>query len=388
MAEEVNKSVDSNSEIVGPEKPKVSKTTNFFLKQISKFSDFLIAFLKDRQKRVKQSLSYPRIITEIRKINDRIESTPHLNFISLLNAYKRVVDVLDGSIGYFYRKRNAIWFKKFFPEEELYELVKKDIELYHEKYPRVKLTITKNGIMVYDNYKKNKFNVLLMTTHGGTWVPEEGLSLMAVSKERILQEDDIGTGLIYGPLVLEKGGIWINTKFSRFFCDLNRERARAIYNNTSEKRVKNIWKADLTKKQKTKILKNYDYFYYLLNRLIENYRFNMVFDGHSMANEKGRPDFSFGVKCIPLFYMPIVERIRNKLHDHTGKKVDFNNPYKAGYILEYLSNKYRNIFVFSMEINKKLYMGRKSLKINKNKLKKTSKAIKQMFEFEEIGKVV
>ncbi len=363
--------------------PKKPATTRFLLKHIPKLSSLFLLFLKRKQKRFSESLSYSAVLNELMKINDKIESTPHLNFISLLNSYKRTIDVLDGTIAYFHRKKNTIWFKEFFPEKELYESVKEDIELYYKDYPKTNLTITKNGIMIYDNYKKNQFNTLLMTVHGGKWVPKYGQELMEITEEKRFQEDDMGTDIIYGPLVLEKGGVWINAKFSRFFCDLNRARERAIYTNESEKRVKNIWKGKLNKRQKEVILKNYDQFYYVLNKLIETHRFNIIFDGHSMVHEKGRPDLSFGTSYIPAFYMPIVETMKKNLTTHACKNVVFNKPYKGGYILKYLSTKYPDVFIFSMEINKKLYMGNKHLKTDNRRLQKLSRAVKGMFHFEE-----
>ncbi len=355
----------------------------FLARKLSNVTDYMLRFVNDKRKKLTPSWSYTTILTELQKINDKLEETPHVNFLSLLNSYKRVIDVLDGSISYFYRKRNTLWFKEFFPEEELYKLVKEDLERYHEKYGRINLTITKNGILIYDNYKKNQFNTLLMTVHGGKWVPNYGQELMAISEEKRYQEDDLGADLIYGKLALDNGGVWISAKFSRFFCDLNRKRHRAIYSNTSEKRVQDIWKKELTRFQKERILKNYDQFYYILETLVDTHRFNIIFDGHTMCYEPSRPCFSFGATCIPHFYSPIVEKMRNILHKETGKRIHLNNPYKAGHILNYLSKKYPDIFILSMEINKKLYMDKAHLKLKTREINKLSNAIEKMFIFEK-----
>ncbi len=330
---------------------------------------------------IKQKKHYDIVIHDFKKISDKIERNPHLNFLSLLGANKLIGEVLDNSIAYFYRNRNSYLFKKFFVDEELYELVKEDIEFYYKKYPKIKLTITKNGIMVYDNYQNNQFNLLLLTIHGGTWMPEFVVELMNISKTVWQREEDIGIGYIYGSLVLEKGGIWINTKQSRFVCDFNRTPERAIYSNTSEERIKKIWKEEISQKNRQKIMKSYRQFYHLLDTLIETHRFNIVFDGHSMVNEPGRPSLSFGVKFVPQFYGPIVAEMRKTLMRETNKEVEINTPYSGGYILEYLSANFPDIFIFSMEINKKMYMDKSHLKLKKRMMWKLSKIINKIFDF-------
>ena len=101
-----------------------------------------------------------------------IEEDPHLNFVAVLKSYKVLGRILTGTLHEFYRDRNRIYFKRFFTEPELYEMVKKDLEALYPKYKDVKMTITKQGLLIYDNYKKNTFNVLLITAHSGLWVPE------------------------------------------------------------------------------------------------------------------------------------------------------------------------------------------------------------------------
>jgi len=76
-------------------------------------------------------------------------------FISILKSYKILGRILNGTVEEFYRDRNRNWFKKFFLEEELYELVKKDIEELYPKYKDIKVVMTKRGVVIYDNYKPN-----------------------------------------------------------------------------------------------------------------------------------------------------------------------------------------------------------------------------------------
>ena len=49
--------------------------------------------------------------------------------------------------------------------------MKSDIERVHEINNNLKVTIFKEGFIIYDNYKTNQFNILLLTCHSGTDMP-------------------------------------------------------------------------------------------------------------------------------------------------------------------------------------------------------------------------
>ncbi|MAE42426.1 hypothetical protein CMO93_01530 [Candidatus Woesearchaeota archaeon] len=329
------------------------------------------------------------IFQMLEKLTRRIEDDPHLNFISVLKNYKVLGKILDGTLYELHRDRNKLYFKNFFIDHDLYETVKKDLEwVYHkcekskelhEKIKEIKLTVTKRGVIVYDNYQKNQFNVLLMTIHSGTWMRKDVQEKQSISRQKRLLEEDIDTHKIYSNLVLEKGGIWIDNKASRFACDYNRSPSRAIYANKSEKWINKIWKEELTEQQRRWLMEGYHEFYFTLSRLIDTYRFNIIFDGHTMKNKKGRPEISFGTKYIPNFYMPIVRSMQRKLHN-LYNPVLLNVPYFGGYILEWLSNQFPDVFIFSMEVNKKLYMSRNRRKVILKKLKDVSKNITNIFD--------
>ena len=155
-----------------------------------------------------------------------------MNFIALLKSYKILGRILYGSVREFYRDRNKLYFKNFFLERDLWKLVKEDIEWLvneNKNVEDIKMTITKKGVIIYDNYKKNNFNVLLMTSHAGTWLPKIVKNKMLLTDSFRFIEEDIDTHKIYSRLVLEKGGIWIDNKMSRFAVDFNRPATRAIY---------------------------------------------------------------------------------------------------------------------------------------------------------------
>jgi len=206
---------------------------------------------------------------------------------------------------------------------------------------------------------------------------------MCPIKSRMHREEDIGTDKIYRNVVLEQNGIWIDNKQSRFICDFNRDMNNAIHTSTSQKWIKKIWHEPPTESQRNTILDSYKEFYFTLTRLVETYRFNIIFDAHSMRNKNDRPSISFGTKYIPIFYLPIVYKLADKFNNLGYEKVEFNKPFKGGYILQFLSTKFPNIFIFSMEINKRLYMDKTEKLIKKRKVKRLSENLLKVFKFEK-----
>src|SRR3989338_463572 len=184
----------------------------------------------------------------MRKAITMVENDPYLNFLSLLKGYKVLGDFLSGTLEEFYRDRNNFYFKKFFEDEELYEAVKADIEKYTKKFPALHMTITRKGIIVYDNYKKNQFNVLLLTMHGGHWIPAAIKNKLALNPDDRFEEEDSGSSEIYSMIVLEKGGIWVDNKQSRFGCDYNRTIGEAIYREGAEEWLmkQKLWREQIT----------------------------------------------------------------------------------------------------------------------------------------------
>jgi len=65
------------------------------------------------------------------------------------------------------------------------------------------------------------------------------------------------------------------------------------------------------------------------------------------------------------------------------EKVLLNAPYPGGYILEWLSGKFPDLFIFSMEVNKKLYMEDGLKKVDEKKLSGLAENITNIFEIEE-----
>lgn len=318
----------------------------------------------------------------MKRIVGIIEEDPRLNFIALLKSYKILGRILTGTVHDFYRDRNRLYFKKFFYDEQLYRAVKKDIESLYPVYRHIGMTITKRGVIVYDNYRKNAFNVLLLTIHSGIWVPYNIKEKMAMGEKERFAEEDVETDRLYRQIVLNKAGIWIDNKQSRFVIDFNRALKNAVYTDNSEEWLSTVWKEEPTEKEKGDIISSYQEFYFTLSKLIESFQFNIIFDGHSMKDGQGRPDISFGTQYIPSFYMPIVISMLRKMQAMGYRQARLDTPYKGGFILRWLSIKAPNLFICSMEINKRLYMKKNQSAGNQFKVKRIANDLVKMFDIE------
>ncbi len=320
----------------------------------------------------------------MRKTVSAIEDEPYLNFISLLKNYKVLGSFITGTVREFHRDRNDMYFRNFFLEKELYELVKADIEWLAKDYGHLKITLTNRGVVIYDNYRKNQFNVLLFTVHSGSWVPKNLRDKMLYTKDTRAMEEDIASHHLYSRLVLEKGGIWIDNKQSRFACDFNRPWDKAIYHDNQEVWAQGqLWKEYPSKKDIKDIQKGYDEFYFTLAQLTDSYRFNIIVDGHTMSDSPDRPAIGLGTKYIPPFYLPIVRSMRRKLMGIGYSPVEFNKPYYGGNILLWLQQKSPDLFACLIEINKNLYMDGQRKNVIPEKLEKLSKEITEIFNIEE-----
>ncbi len=318
----------------------------------------------------------------MRKLVRVMEDDPYLNFISLIKSYKLLGRFLHGTLYEIYRDRNKLYFKNFFVDRELYAMVKADIESLYPAYKELKLTITKRGLIVYDNYKKNAFNVLLMTIHSGSWVPANIKKKLRISEHKRHIEEDTATDRLYRKIVLRKGGIWIDNKQSRFVIDFNRNLSNAIYSDNSESFIGRIWRENPAEREVKDIYRSHREFYFVLSRLVESYRFNIIFDGHSMRGLEGRPNISFGTKFIPEFYMPIVRSMQKRMIRLGYSPVLLNTPYSGGYILRWLSQQFPSLFIFSMEINKKLYVNSRN-RIKKRMLNRIAGELPAIFDINE-----
>lgn len=346
----------------------MSKSKFSFIEKISPI------ILKTEEDSLKISISHRFFLFNImKKIINRIEEDPYLNFIAILKNYKVFGKLLHGTLHEFYRDRNTMYFKNFFYDITLYKIVKEDIESLYPDYKNILVTITKRGVIIYDNYKKWGFNVLLLTIHSGIWMPKDIQRKQVLTDTQRFREEDVYTDKIYRNLVLKNAGIWIDNKQSRYAIDFNRKIENAIYSNNSESWVNDVWRDELTLKERNEIYASYKEFYFILSKLVDTYQFNIIFDAHSMNDIGNRPNISFGTEYIPKFYMPVVKSMQKKMQSLGYSPVLLNVPYKGGFILRWLNQFFPNRFIFSMEVNKKLYMQKNNINPIRSKLSKLQK---------------
>jgi len=350
-----------------------------------KFSALTPILLHISKKGISINLSERFILFQLlEELNDKVEENPYLNFLSILNYQKSFEKTLSGTVEKFYKKRDSYYFKRFFKYNEIYNDVKDEICEIFNINPKIKLTIFKSGLLVYDNYNIKDFNVLLLTLHAGKFVPNNIKDKFTISDDERRTEEDILSDKLYRNIVLKQGGIWVNDKMSRFYCDLNRSKDECIYSNAYINGFnKNIWEKELTVKEKNAILKFYDDFYLLLKSIVEAYSFNIIFDGHTMRDEETRPNISFGTHYIPKFYLPIVTSLRKRMTAIGYEDCGINQPYEGGHILSWISKQYPSVFIFSMEINKKLYLYPDRLKIKDENIKKIEDDLVTIFDIQE-----
>jgi len=329
---------------------------------------------------IKVELSKRFLLFELlRELTRKIEDDPYLNFISILKYYKVLGNYLHGDIRELHRDKDKPYFRDFFHDPELYKIVSEDLDWAISVNSKLNLTITKSGVIVYDNYRKNKFNAFLLTVHSGSWMPKSIKAKQALSAEERKLEEDVATHKLYVNLVLKKSGIWIDNKMSRYACDYNRPRKRSIYTDHGERWLRFVWKEKLTKEENRWLMACYDEFYFTLAKLVETYRFNIIFDGHSMSDDEGRPDISFGTVHIPRFYLPIVIAMKQKLESQGYYSVDVNAPYGGGHILNWMGKRFPNTFTFSMEVNKRLYMDASRKRVSEKRLFEVSNSLLSIF---------
>lgn len=318
----------------------------------------------------------------IKRLTRHIETDPRLNFISALKYYKALGKFLHGELRDIYRDRESSYIKDFFIDVETYRAVRADLEWAYKRNPNIKMTITKRGVVLYDNYRPNHFNILLLTPHSGTHVPKLIATKQTLtSAERCLIEDTASQRL-YGEIVLSHHGIWIDTKLSRFACDYNRTRERAIYDDQSEPWFEVFWREPLIRSEREWLLAGYDEFYFTLQQLIDTHRFNIILDGHTMLDEPGRADVSFGTQHIPRFYMPIVRSLREQMRRRGHTQVVFDAPFGGGNILRWCKERFPDVFICSMEINKRLYM-KTAAEVNEKKVGQIAADLVRVFDIEE-----
>lgn len=152
---------------------------------------------------------------------------------------------------------------------------------------------------------------------------------------------------------------------SRYEYDLNRSPNSAIYEDAWGKKV---WKSPLTEEEKELSLKKHANFYRVIHKLVEKLesKFDgvLVYDIHSYNYKRGTEDnfpvFNLGTEKLSEEYRKSINKFLKELKtielDPIVTTVEENGVfYGRGYLLEYVTDNFKNTLVFATEI-KKVYV--------------------------------
>ena len=152
--------------------------------------------------------------------------------------------------------------------------------------------------------------VIAVALHAGTYMREELLGRLKLSRAELEYEEDPGTDLI-----MEVGCSTIVAGRSRFEADLNRARSRAIYQGPEDAWGLDLWSEPLEPEMVERSLDYYDSFYRvateLIERTIDAHGYCVVFDVHSYnhrrngpmgkpADLEGNPEVNLGTRSIDM----------------------------------------------------------------------------------------
>jgi N-formylglutamate deformylase len=209
--------------------------------------------------------------------------------------------------------------------------------------------------------------LLSVAPHDGHEVRGDLLDVMKLSDSGRLREEDPYTGdwtcVAPNRVVVSQ---------SRFECDLNRPRDRAVYQVPSDAWGLDVWKSPLAKSEVAKSLALYDAFYQeveiLLRNLVARYERVVVFDIHTYNAKRNGPDSDVDTTAHPeinigtgtldrKFWSPIIDRfivdLRN--YDFAGRHLDVreNIVFRGGNFAQWAHSMFpESVCVISIEARK------------------------------------
>lgn len=225
-------------------------------------------------------------------------------------------------------------------------------------------------IDIWYDIKKYSSPLLAIAVHDGHLVKDEIASCLNIDEYERLREEDPSTGFFTG---ITGNRIVVNT--SRFELDLNRPREQAIYRTPEQSWGIKVWKDNVPEHLWDETLKDYDDFYLLLKKIIEDlidvWGYVIVYDIHSYnfrrngpgteANLFENPEINMGTGSLNRqMWGALVDYFLMKLQDYNylGRHlyVDENVKFKGGYLSSWIHSNYPGqSCVLSIEL-KKIFM--------------------------------
>lgn len=229
-------------------------------------------------------------------------------------------------------------------------------------------------------FRAQSFEFILSIPHSGVLLPTQYLDYFHLEKNSLL-EIDLFSDILFQPL----GGLQVISRLAPFFVNMNRERKGAKTQNvpyhlqnpsTKYFTVKDepMMKKDYSSSQKEDILKYYDLYHSLLEKLIQLMKkeqgYALMIDCHSMtsvglggAHDKGeeRDNFVLGTlddtSAHPQIISSFTQTLREKARFHgLGLSAAKNQPYGGGFITRKHHDPQNNVHVLQIEISMDTYM--------------------------------
>ena len=198
---------------------------------------------------------------------------------------------------------------------------------------------------------------ICLALHGGGNIRKELRQKIALSKYERWYEEDPHTGDFISSLPIR-----ITCCDSRYEYDLNRAPTECIYR---EAWGKDIWKEELTPKDKELSLEKYKTVYQLISKLVEvlEGEFNscVIYDFHSynsvQLNRKDSPLFNLGSANIADKFRPYVDCWLEELKSLSLYGIENitaeNDVFMGeGYFIKYINQHFNNTLVLPTEIKK------------------------------------
>lgn len=239
--------------------------------------------------------------------------------------------------------------------------------------------------------KTQKHPILVSIPHSSIFVPADLRQRMLLSDFQIRAHSDLYTDLIFDV----KNAHVIKSKISRLVTDLNRapddieleaklcndgvvvsvtENGERIYKRPPS--VNSIFK---------RVEKYHNKYHEAIDAMATDVKF--FIDGHSMSNVgpvtkndagKERADIVLGNRSYTTCSREMTHKIA-KFFSSKGFKVKVNDPYEGKYIIGYHCSR-RGLPGMQIEVNRKLFMNEKTLRLYKRKVENLNKVMHELVE--------
>ena len=205
--------------------------------------------------------------------------------------------------------------------------------------------------------------------HAGSRVRPDIREALAVSSADQVREEDPHMDKFIAGLPIQ-----LKSLDSRFEYDVNREYERGIYDEHKQSWGLNVWRRELTTKERERSLAKHQEFHelvdILLSYLLEQFKHVVVFDTHSYCYQREerrpwyddpKPEINIGTKAVNhALFDPLIIKFKNELTkieiDSRRIRVRENDIFFGGHLSRRLSREHHdNVLVLAQEF-KKIFM--------------------------------